>query len=480
MPEAAISCDIRDGRRQLFLDDWIVARRVNLARTPGRPQKHPANPVIRRDRPWDRARTDLYGSAVHDPENQRVQLFYSANSVADGHDDRLAYAESDDAGRTWTKPELGLIPFGEHAGTNIVMLPPSLVMHGPCVFRDEHDVRDRRYKLFTSSYPDTAYLGLPRIYEQRAEFLYAVAEPVLPPDCGPPGLYVAHSPDGIHWRTPPVHVSDLLSDTTQSAFWDARIGRYAAYVRARTANDRSVARMESRDFLEWTPPEVVLEGTPEQCIYSMGVTPYQGIYVGTPWIFDRQSEARGGPVIWPELAVSRYGRHWSRPFPGEPFIAPGPDGSADARQIRMSAALTVLDDRVLLLYGQTDRPHQKVDMRVDVGMATLRLDGFGAMEAASIEGTVLTHPLRFEPGCLRVNTQVGSGGHVSAEVCGEHGPVPGYRLSDCVEVTGDSTNAPLSWRDKRTLPSTRSGPLRLRFALQHARLFSFWVESSTN
>ena len=79
-------------RRQLFLDDWIIAETEHVQREQGEVVKHPGNPILRRDRPWDAGRADLYGSAVCDPEHQRIQLFYAANNVFKGHEDRLAYA----------------------------------------------------------------------------------------------------------------------------------------------------------------------------------------------------------------------------------------------------------------------------------------------------------------------------------------------------------------------------------------------------
>ena len=335
-------CDISGGQRQLFLDDWLVAESANVQRVPGMVEKHAGNPVIRRDKPWDASRCDLYGNVVYDAEHNRLQLFYSANNVPNGHEDRLAYAESMDGGATWAKPELDILPYKEHARTNLVMLPPAFVFAGPCVFRDMHDPDPaKRYKLFTSSYPDTAYLGIPRIYTHRGQFLWQDYDAALPEGCGAPGMYVAYSHDGFHWQCSGKPFSNMLSDTTQSAFWDKGLGKYVAYVRARTENGRSVGRMESRDFETWNEPQIVLEGTQAQSLYSMGVTPYEGVYIGTPWIFDQPSEAAGGPVIWPELAFSRDGVAWQRLFPGTPLVPTGPAGSADFRQIRMAASFAV-------------------------------------------------------------------------------------------------------------------------------------------
>jgi len=471
--------NIETGQRQLFLDDRLIAEAANVTKVQGTVVKHPGNPVIRRDKPWDAARCDLYGSAIYDRENERIQLFYAANNVANGHEDRLAYAESLDHGKTWTKPEFDIIPFESHQRTNLVMLPPAQVMHGPCVFRDQHETDlQKRYKLLTSSYPDTAYLGIPRIYKHVGQFLYSIDDPQLPPNCGLPGMYVSYSPDGIHWKTPAVRITDMMSDTSQSAFWDAESNQYVAYVRARTANDRSAARMESSDFENWTVPEVVLEGTPAKSIYAMGVTPYEGLYIGTPWTFEPGAEKTDRPVIWAELAVSRDGKKWSRPFPDQPLIPCGAAGSLDSRQIRMSSSLVVLDDKILLLYGQGQRGHHSVDMQIDIGMATMRLDGFAAMTAGETEGSLLTQPLRFSPGQLYVNADVQPGGSLKAEVVDETGAVrAGYELAACPAMTGDSIKAPLVWEEKTTIEDAREKSCQIRFVLKNAKLYSFWFEA---
>jgi len=475
--EASEVYDLPYGDRQLFLDDEVIAETSHVTKVQGQVVKHPGNPIIRRDKPWDQGRADLYGSAVYDPEHERVQLFYSANNAYRGHEDRLAYAESRDAGQTWTKPEFDLIPFGEHKKTNLVMLPPALVFAGPCVFRDEHEPDPaKRYKLFTSSYPDTAYLGVPRIYEHRGAFLFGIENAKLPDGCRKPGMYVAYSADGIHWNEPPKWFSGMLSDTTQSAFWDTRFKRYVAYIRARTKNDRSVARMESLDFETWSEPTVVLEGSPSKSLYSMGVTPYQGIYIGTLWIFAPESEAKGGPVIWPELAVSRDGIKWHRPFPGQMFVPTGPSGSRDFRQIRMSASLVVRDDKIILLYGQTDRPHRNVDMRVEIGMAHLRLDGFAAMTAGEQQGAILTTLLRSGPGRLYVNADVAPGGSLKAEILDENGnPRPGFDLAAATSLTEDALRSPMSWSETTQIEHGEDEAFQIRFVLKNAKLYSFWL-----
>ncbi len=463
--------------RQLFLDDWVVSQTSNVQRRQGMVTKNPNNPILVRDKAWETQRVDLYGSAVFDPATNKLQIFYSTMSLSTPvkHDDMLAYAVSDDMGATWTKPDLGLIPFNGDRHTNLVLKAAandfSGIVHGPCVFLDAHESDPtKRYKVFLNEY----YNGCS--FDRVGHFHYSTGASV-----GKAGMYVAYSPDGIHWTRPSAKpFSGLHSDTTQSAFWDARLGKYVAYVRGWTSNGRSVFRMESDNFETWTEPTIVLEGTSSQQIYSMGVTPYEGIYLGTSWIFDATvtSSQPSKPEIWPELAVSRDGVQWSRPFPGQQFIPTGSEGTRDSKQIRMSSSLVVLDDKILLVYGQSADPHH-INMRAEIGMATMRLDGFASLDAADAEGSLLTKPLRWDVGALHVNAIARPGGYVKAEIQDAVGkPLAGYELDACQALTGDQLNGRIAWEKEAMVPATSSVGCRIRFLLKDAKLFSFWVAES--
>ncbi len=158
---------------------------------------------------------------------------------------------------------------------------------------------------------------------------------------------------------------------------------------ARGRQRASVARMQSPDFKKWSTPKVVLKGTQAKSLRHGRPIFAKAFTLAHPDI--RPSATK---TIWPELAVSRDGSNWVRPFQGQPLIPCGPAGSQDSRQIRMSTTLVILDDKILLLYGQSKRGHHTVDMQVDVGMATMRLDGFAAMSAGTVEGSLFTKPLR--------------------------------------------------------------------------------------
>jgi hypothetical protein len=446
--------------RQLLVDDWLVESACNVARLQGSPAKYPGNPTLVREKPWEAARTELYGSAFWDPDLAKLRLYYSA--MERPYVMHQAYAESADLGHTWTKPAIGLP--GLEPDCNITY-PGRYVPHGPSVFLDPHEADPaRRYKLFTAEFPIP--LDAPHV-------------------AGEPGIDVAYSPDGLHW-TPSPHnpvLPGYISDTGQCAFWDPRLARYVAYVRMWTG-ERCVARTESPDFEQWSTPELVYAPEPADRqrgwqFYGMSVTPYEGMYVGLVWIFPATPASADWnadtPTTWPELVVSRDGLEWTRVAPGEPFLPLGPAGAFDHRQIRTASSMVVLPDRVILVYSGSPDPHVAAH-HFDIGCAELRLDGFAAMHAGPDGGTLTTRPLAFAPGQLWVNAVTRGDGYVAAEVLGpDGGPLPGYGRRDCRQFTGDSLGATLSWEGSPALPQPGPEGLRLRFVLRDADLYSFQV-----
>ena len=450
------------GRRQLFLDDWLIEKLDNLTRRQGQPEKHPKNPVFRRERPWEAARCELYGSAVWDPDNKRLQLFYS--SMSKPYDTKMAYADSIDGGLTWMRPLLDVFLFDAQK-TNIVW-PGRYYVAGPSVFRDTHDPDPaRRYKLFTSDYPTGD----------------------APEDKGARGIDVGFSPDGIHWtasKKNPV-IPGFVSDTTQSAFWDSNVNKYVAYVRLRSGGRRSVGRVESDDFETWTQPRVIYVPTPADSrrgwqYYSLAVTPYEGVYVGLVWIFPATAASADSsadtPVTWPELVTSRDGLDWRRVFFGEPFLPLGPPGSFDRRQIRTASSLVVLEDRILLVYSGSPHAHVAAH-KFDIGLATLRTDGFASLNAGEQEGTMLSGPLCFEAGSLKINAVTEADGYVKAELLDASGsPLAGYEADSCRAFQGDSLSAKLTWKEKAAVPPAANHGTRIRFLMKNAMLYSFRID----
>jgi hypothetical protein len=105
-------------------------------------------------------------------------------------------------------------------------------------------------------------------------------------------------------------------------------------------------------------------------------------------------------------------------------------------------------------------------------MATLRRDGFASLDGGDNPGTVTTKPLTGLRGKLRLNCEASSG-LLQVEVLDADGKViPGYRRREFNEPRSDGVDQVVSWAEHAELPAGK-GPLRLRFILRNASLYSF-------
>ena len=110
-------------RTFLMIDDHDILFRAGTRRVLEKPVRHAANPLITEDKPWEMA---IGWTSVHrDKTTGKYQLWYQAYQERRLEDkvmkNVVCYAESTD-GITWTKTNLGLIPFYEEKDTNIVLV----------------------------------------------------------------------------------------------------------------------------------------------------------------------------------------------------------------------------------------------------------------------------------------------------------------------------------------------------------------------
>lgn len=106
---------------------------------------------------------------------------------------------------------------------------------------------------------------------------------------------------------------------------------------------------------------------------------------------------------------------------------------------------------------------------------TLRIDGFVSAVAPMSGGEVVTRPLLFAGGNLALNLETSGAGSVQVEVQDEAGkPLDGYALQDCPPIYGDHLQHIVRWGMRGgDLRALAGKPVRLRFALKDADLYSF-------
>ena len=471
------------GVRQLFLDDDAIQKRDGLKRVVNQPTKHPKNPLIQRDRPWEQMRAQVYGTAMFDPEQKLFRLWYQAlprpsedPPVRVGKTERvphttlIAYATSQD-GIVWEKPNLGQLSFEDRADTNLVDVGRDN-SEGPAVLYDaaEPDPKKRYKMLFWEhtlsaqewdSYVKAGKKGEhPRyIYPERND-----------------GMWLAYSPDGVQWTNHGL-VANYQSDSGQNLLWDPQLKKYVAFGRYNVG--RRVARMESDDAIHWTPAKMVLEcdanDGPKTQIYGIGVTRYEGLYLGMVWIFHEGS----GHGIDVQLVHSRNGIDWQRTADRQLFLANGSKDSWDGGDIRTVTQPVVVGDTIYIYYcasiGSHNVPESEQNKReyalkyrsMSIGVATLRRDGFVSLDTPD-QGLLVSKPLELPSAELHLNVDA-TGGSVDVLLRDLQGKV----VAQAEPITGDCLDAKIRWRQS---PPALNEPVVLEIQARSAKLYSYWVQ----
>jgi hypothetical protein len=486
-------------RTLLMVDDHDIVYRSGTYRILHPAKRHAVNPVIAQDKPWEV--TVSYNSVHRDEQTGKYQMWYQALTKASPETLTVCYAESDD-GVHWRKPPLGLVKF-DGKETNMVFEPAD-GHYGASVLYDARDPdASRRYKM-----------AMFRAVEVDGRKVLGPA--------------VAFSSDGIHWtmhpKVPlmlgafgkrgdpplagdesyaggvPLGVSDALN-----AMYDAPRGVYAIYSKTWldgpdgvTHFKRAVARCESKDFINWSKPQLVI--SPDEFdsngfeyrpptgkvnptrrgiqLHAGPVFRYDDMYFSLLQKMD--GELTGQMPC--ELATSRDGFNWERNFRDVPFIGLDPyKSNFDSGCIWSSETPVVLDDEIRFYYGGYSGlwsyNGDLLRKPSGVGLATIPRDRFAGVKPIEIVGHVTTHPIDLSGvKSMTINADA-TGGPVRVEILSADGfRVPGFTKDDAAPITGDSLRHDVSWKSGKTLADLAAGKYMLRVHLERAELFAITLK----
>jgi hypothetical protein len=125
------------------------------------------------------------------------------------------------------------------------------------------------------------------------------------------------------------------------------------------------------------------------------------------------------------------------------------------------------------------RENARLDVPGQLRRYTLRLDGFVSLNASLEGGTALTKPVVFDGNRLQINFATSAGGSLRVEVQDKVGkPIPGFTLADCHLQYGDQLDRIVSWKSGTDVSQLAGKPVRLRFELKDADLYSFQFTTS--
>jgi hypothetical protein len=430
-----------------MLDHRVVASVENAQLVLGTPVKAPENPLIQADQPWENALNNLYPNVRYDGGEGLFKLWYKCvlsdkDVIAkmDGprtvHDVGwyLLYAISKD-GLRWEKPKLGLHKFDGDAANNIVARDCPNVG----VFKDDHDPDPaRRYKM-------TSDVGL-----------------------GKP--QVRFSADGVHWgpATPVEGFGAKEGDTHNNAFWDERSKKYLWFTKF-YPGERTVARLESDDFIHWKNNGMVLRSTPQEGkadqTYALTVFPYANGYLGYVMMYHLGK----GKTVDCELAWSPDALHWERVMPGTPFLPRGAKGAYDSECIYAMAGPPVVQERSLLIfYGGSATPHVGWKRHCLPCLARLPQDHFAGYrpKGQGKVAVVVTEPVTAAGTALFLTADTAGGG-IRVVAIGEDGKT----LGESEIISRPEPFSLVRWKEG-SKPEFSGQKIRLRLELTNATLWA--------
>jgi hypothetical protein len=338
---------------------------------------------------------------------------------------------------------------------------------------------------------------------------------------GSRALFALGSSDGMRWK--PISDKPVITrgyfDSKNLAFWDPVQKIYRAYFRdfrntvtgaQRSQQEkadpghryvRDIMTATSTDFIHWSEPQWLrYPGAPDEELYTNQVAPYYRaphILKGFPMRYQDRgwSEAmrllpnvkareartkvspRYGTAITDALFMtSRDGVQFHRW--GEAFIRPGPlstnwvygDNNPAWGMIETASHLGPAPTELSMYapenYWRGDGMHLR--------RFTLRVDGFVSIHAPLAGGEVVTKPVIFEGNQLEINFSTSAAGSIRLEIQDATGrPIPGFTLGETPEIFGDAIDYTVPLRAGSNLGPLAGQPVRLRFVLRDADLYSF-------
>ncbi len=517
--KGAIPVDI-GSRLELMVDDYLVARLAGSARRRLN-SPVPRDIVLRLDAPWEGNASG--GFTVFEDEGlyrmyYRGQNFeYGGNELGSPDGKYVCYAESAD-GIHWERPELGLVEFSGSRQNNILLDAEKILNGMFSPFKDGNPActAEARYKAFS----------LMQRGDARGLWAYGSPDGIhwSPMSDGPVitrglldtqnlafwdgerGEYRAYhrnefrlpqtgeEPYGAH----PVHSGEDVSRKE----WQGISGGDGTGLRG-SRYGRDILTATSSDFIHWTDSVYVSynEGRPNE-LYTNQVTPYfraPHLFLGFPtryvergWSEELEalpevehrrmraaiSERYGAALTDGMFMSSRDGYSFNL-WP-ESFIRPGlrPRGNwtyGDNFQnwgiVTTASAISGAPDELSFYLREGYWREGSSELR----RYTMRVDGFASVQAPLAGGELVTKPLVFAGRELVLNFSASAAGSIRVELLRDqmNDPVEGFSLEECVEVLGDELERIVRWQDGRELGGLAGTPVRLRFVLRDAEIFSF-------
>lgn len=457
--------------RHLFIDEFLIAEKKGVTLCVNPPQRKEL--VIIADKPWERGGITSYCNVFWDTIAREYRLYYVPVELDSDPIFCLALATSKD-GIHWDKPNLSAVAWRGSKANNIVIDG----QREGTVMIDPNGTPQRRYVFLSSE---------PRLRTR---------------------LFT--SPDGVHWKMDAKVISNHHSDSQISTFWDASLGKYVHYPRV-GHRGRATGRVETRTMDEvWSeeipmvisaddrdPPDTDLYTNSAQKyvradnVYLAFPTPYyhynppQRAYLNQPAL--RLGGKTNDGTIDTQLAVSRDGKTWMRHR--TPYVPLYRHEELDLKIVMVFPGLVLRPTHIDQYQGGYAFTHGDTNARRRLkgrelgGIFRLeqRLDGFVSADFDYEGGSLDVGPLVFAGKALTLNVNTSAAGEGRVGLTDAAGrDVAGFAVNDCEFINGDYLEKVVTWKGKSDVSTLAGKPIRLRFQMRGAKLYSFqFLERTT-
>lgn len=457
-----------NGSRQLFVDSLLVEEIRGLNFKIHAPI--PREKVLELNMPWEGCGS--WGPTII-KDGDKFRMWYRA--LGDWSKDEsvpeeeivyfTAYAESDD-GRNWNRPNLGLIEFEGSRDNNIVF--------------DRSDMKNAG--VFLDSKPSV---------DSNTRFKAVGA---LGSGARPSEIRGMSSPDGLRWNYvndgEPLFVAeepDWAFDSPVNAFYDTNSERYVIYTRGWYPDTpdnkiRAIRTATSKDFIHWSPWSFIKlinwsDSNWKQHLYTNSAHPYYRAPEYTFMFPKRLTVNRKYFKDWRYDGVSdvlflasRDGIHFDN-FANEVFLTPGLDTlNWYDRAMYIAPSLVNTGPGEMSFYAIQNHRTDKVHIR----RFSMREDGIISLHASGKGGEFQTKPINFTGEQLEINFSTSAAGSIYVELLDINGhSIPGFGMDDGAVIFGDEIRRIVQWENHDSLKKWQGQPVRLRFKMMEADLFSF-------
>jgi hypothetical protein len=457
----------------MFLDYWPYEVIDDFKRITCSVERYHSNPVVESEREYEKDSLFLYGTALKDPSDNLIKLWYTSARLNESSKGKLLLAVSKN-GYDFEKPDYEIVK-----GTNIVIDAQVKNEHTPAGIKDNSP--------FPGMLPAPVH-GPSIIYDETDDDVEKRYKLVMCNNVsGKQAIRSYMSRDGIHWSYGQ-DLLDIVSDCHIGLCKNQAKG-YQITCRKRDV-DRRVWTSFSNDFVNWSDPVLALEpclsDDMQTQFYGMQISNYGPYTMG--WIsmfYTNKQEMKWSKMdgyMDVQTAFSRDGHCFHRVDAAGVHLIPVNEkaGAFDSMLVRPSTAPVLLEDKMLFYYEGRDVIHASPHVKACIGVSALRPDGFVAMRSGMSTGVIVSRPFCVDRPGVAINANAAKGECRVGIYNADGSDIEGFSLDNCIPLKEDKINHTFMFRRNNNAVAYTNKPIRIKVYASFSDVYSVTMTNGTD